>query len=294
MSDEEDYSSGDVSQAGSGSSSLSTLDHIQSYSTVGQQAISKVAQTIIALNNNKVTITTENVKKIAWDDTARMSHLKFRDVFDTACAYLDTCLGYNLVELPKKKIFTTKGTRESTTTGYVLINSLDDAKAKYVLEKYALDQSKKLYESELNDERGDYKGDKDIFPSLNSDEKLMNNGLILLIISIIILSENSINQEELIKILTNIYGITEVTKFSISQKTILEFLKDLDKQEYVYRKVTKGGQNDDVVEYSLGRRGREEFNKDSFIDFARIIMDEREENPEFFKIVNTSIEAAYK
>ncbi|KAH3681912.1 hypothetical protein WICPIJ_007108 [Wickerhamomyces pijperi] len=293
MSDEENYS-GDEQEAVYHDDSPKTMSLIEGFSTGSQQAISKIVRTIIALNNNKITINADNIKKAAWNESARLSEVKFKEAFETARLFLDSCLGYKLVDLPAKLSSTAKSPKASSSKTYMLISNIEDEHARFIIESKAQEQGHRLFASELNHERKDYRNDKDLNPTFNSDEKLMNNGVILLILSIIILSENSIMEEELTRIFKDIYGIGEVTKFPIAEINILEFLKILDKQEYVHRKVTRGSTSDqEVVEYMLGRRAKAEFDRDSFISFARIIMDEAEDNQRFLTIVQNSIKAAY-
>lgn len=146
--------------------------------------------------------------------------------------------------------------------------------------------------SELLEARHDYRNNKAEYPTLSTDQDLAASGLTLATLFTIIVSNNHINEVELLTNMSENFGVDPTKNLDIVNMPIVDFYKMLDKSDYVDRNVIKAD-NEEIVEYSVGRRGKAELTRNDFIDFAKIIYDDPEGSPEFLAQVNATIDATY-
>lgn len=175
---------------------------------------------------------------------------------------------------------------------YVLVNRIEDPYLKFQLESQWLAKSNSLFQSELMEQRHDYRDNRELYPTLANDEELVFSGLALATVAIIMVSNNHINQVELIQIMRNTFGVDPNKELDVLGITIEEFYKRLDKTDYVNRSVIRV-ENEEIVEYSVGRRAKAEFNRESFVAFAQIIYNEPDGSPEFLAQINATIDATF-
>lgn len=142
------------------------------------------------------------------------------------------------------------------------------------------------------EQRHDYRDNRELYPTLANDEELVFSGLALATVAIIMVSNNHINQVELIQIMRNTFGVDPNKELDVLGITIEEFYKRLDKTDYVNRSVIRV-ENEEIVEYSVGRRAKAEFNRESFVAFAQIIYNEPDGSPEFLAQINATIDATF-
>lgn len=97
-----------------------------------------------------------------------------------------------------------------------------------------------------------------------SNVELIKSGILLLVVSVIVLSENRISETELLKQLEK-FGLSEsiVEKNSSLNMTTAELLSEFVKRDYLERE----GQASDFVDYTLGRRLSAEFEPKSLYEF---------------------------
>ncbi|KAH3669104.1 hypothetical protein WICMUC_005068 [Wickerhamomyces mucosus] len=288
MSDEE-YVGGNFSQ-------------IQIRDNLFDQIVKKVVRSILALNSNNTVITRANLQKLAWEEVS-LARVNFSKVLAEADYILKDVYGFELYQLPKKEMIdpNTGKKKESSTQGWILINGITDPHLKFALESQWDVQSLRLFQSELGDQNEDYRNNKLKYPTLGSDEQLVLNGFAIVVMSIIIIEGNHILEHELMRYLSEYLGISVTRPLDVLNLLPVKALELLDKYEYVVRNVTKGEVNhDENVEYSIGRRGKVEFNRDAFIQLMRIIYDENptdetssedaiEREKEFLKMISATL-----
>ncbi|CAH2353907.1 hypothetical protein CLIB1423_13S01596 [[Candida] railenensis] len=97
-----------------------------------------------------------------------------------------------------------------------------------------------------------------------SNSELIKSGILLLVVSVIVLSENRISETELLKQLKK-FGLSEsvIEKNSSLNMTTVELLSEFVKRDYLERE----GQASDFVDYTLGRRLSAEFEPKSLYEF---------------------------
>ncbi|ODV59324.1 Smc5-Smc6 complex subunit NSE3 ASCRUDRAFT_24483, partial [Ascoidea rubescens DSM 1968] len=106
--------------------------------------------------------------------------------------------------------------------------------------------------------------------------ELIYNGYVLLIVSIVSLSNNNMNQTELVELLKKHFGIEglsstiEGLNLNNSDVTLEDLLKALEKNEYLFKSVIRDDM-DEVIEYSIGRRAKAEFPKESMVELVRFV-----------------------
>ncbi len=243
------------------------------------------------MNNSNIPITKANLQRHAWEDVP-FGRANFQQALNLANSILNDTFGLTIEELPPKKSLNDGKKKESKTQQYILVNQLQDPYLKFQLESQWLSKSNALFQSELMEKRHDYRNNKELYPALSTDEDLVFSGLALAIVAIIMVSNNHINQVELIKIMRETFGVDPNTELEVLNITIEEFLKKLDKSDYVNRSCIKND-NEEVVEYSVGRRAKSEFNRESFIAFTQIIYNEPDGSPEFLAQINATIDATF-
>ncbi|CCH45228.1 Non-structural maintenance of chromosome element 3 [Wickerhamomyces ciferrii] len=252
----------------------------------------------VTLNNANMAITKANLQRHAWEDVS-FAKVNFNSALKQANDLLEDTFGLSISELPVKAgknnsdSSKKKDNKPQSSQQYVLTNKIVDPYARFQLESQWLSKANSLFQSELMEERHDYRNNKETYPTLTTDKNLVSNGLTLMIISIIMVSNNHISEGELLTILNENFGINTNTPLEILNIPILDFFKILDKQEYLIRSSLKSD-NEEIVEYSIGRRSKIEFNKESFVEFARIIYNEGDdESDEFLNRVYATIDSTF-
>jgi TPP-dependent indolepyruvate ferredoxin oxidoreductase alpha subunit len=224
-----------------------------------------------------------------------MAKVKINQILDIANGILEDVYGYRITKLPPKEIINGKGSRkESTQQHWILTKTLQNDYLKFIQEASWLNTSKSLFYSELNEVRHDYRNNKEDFPTFKSDQDLITSGIVLTIVSLIIVHSNKMNEPELLGILHKEFGLDLNKTIPVIEATPQEFLKTLDKMDYVNRLVVAIENGEPVVEYSVGRRAKSEFTKEDFITFLRILYDvEEDAAPEFVVRMGQSLEPVF-
>jgi hypothetical protein len=244
------------------------------------------------LNMNNYPLHRQNLKKTAFGDESINSRL-FDNALTRADQILKDVYGYVLREMPPKVTTNAQGKKSvSKTRQWTLLNILKDGYLRFHQESQWLRMSTNLFTSELMYEKHDYRDSKEKYPHLNTDEDLTFMGLAITVIMIVVVNNNHMNEIELLQVLNEHFGVAITEPLPILSLTPVEFLRHLDKQEYVNRTMIKAD-NEEVVEYSIGRRGLLELDRETFTELTQILFDEHEERPEFTKLVDATIEAAY-
>lgn len=251
-----------------------------------------VLRAIMALHMQHTPIHRNNIKRVAFNDEPITSRSLDQAMLD-AQKLLHDIYGFQLKPLPFKETTNPQGnTTVSKTQQYVLLSALQDEYLRFIQESNWLRTSTYLFESELLEKRGDYRNSREDAPVLTSDQQLMVQGLALTVVSLIVVNGNHMNETDLMKTLVENFGFQLNKDLDIIQMTPLNLLKLLDKYEYVSRTVIKNEQ-DEIVEYKIGRRALLEFDRDSFVEFVKILFDEPEDDPAFIKLIDATIENAY-
>lgn len=196
-----------------------------------------------------------------------------------------------------------KNTRSSKSSGsYILISTLSETQ-KLLLNEFFERSAIKYFDNVHEDMKT--LDDKQNLPF--TDSNLVSNSLIIIIVSIVALSSNNMNEKELLQYLSNHFGIKEDTKlpnvYNISgggtslpgeKITMSEFLRIMEKQEYLNKVVEK---SDDLtlIEYSLGRRAKTEFPKESLVKFVQQMfgLTTQEQNAKLLSQIELSLGSSY-
>ncbi|OBA23923.1 hypothetical protein METBIDRAFT_30287 [Metschnikowia bicuspidata var. bicuspidata NRRL YB-4993] len=121
-----------------------------------------------------------------------------------------------------------------------------------------------------------HKSKKDLM-SINTSDKVMG-GITMLIISIIVLSENRINENDLVNSLSA-FGISSNLSIPVPllNKPIQNILGDIAKRDYIKKTSPAGAdQSGSYIEYSLGERCKREFDSQCIYNFFLQIYKEKD------------------
>lgn len=255
----------------------------------------KAVRVMLALNDSNTVISRAALQKHAWDGVP-MSQAPFDKVFALANEKLVDIYGYRATPLVSKSSTTTTKKPDQ----YVLANVMDQSYAKFQMENQWMPKSALLFQSELNQQRHDYRNNKQVNPSLKSEEELVLDGVAIVVVSIIMVSNNHINETELFDILDKSFGINDTDTLPVVNVSRTELMKLLDRYEYV-NKVETGAKDssDKVTEYTVGRRALVELDRDSITELMKIIYgesgdDEEETQPNpFMAQVRATIEPTF-
>lgn len=243
------------------------------------------------MNSSKIPLTKANLQKNAWEDVS-FSKVNFSEALYQANRILNDTFGLTIDTLPAKQTVSQGKKKESKTQQYILINRLKDPYLKFILESQWLPKANAQFQSELMESRHDYRSNKQLYPSLSTDQELVFSGLALVTVTIIMVSSNHINEVELMEIMRKSFGVDPNENLEVLQISVKDFFKLLDKTDYVNRSVIRAD-NEEIVEYSVGRRAKAEFPRESFVELAKIIYDEPEDSPEFITMVNATIDTTF-
>lgn len=252
----------------------------------------KLVRVCLALNLNSQPLSSKNLRDKAFG-TETVHVRKFELALKRADNLLRDVYGYCLWEMPPKETVNPKGRKTiSKTKQWIVLNVMRDGYLRFHQEADWLRTSVQVFGSELMEQRRDYRNSKEHYPHLSTEYDLMFRGLALAIVMVIIVSNNHVTQEELFRVLHNSFGFDTTEPLKIINLTLIDLLKQLDKQEYVNRIVTRTD-TEEVAEYTAGRRGLMEMDKEAFTDLTRILYDENEQRDEFTKLIDATVGAAY-
>mmetsp|Transcript_7795 Transcript_7795/g.9830 ORF Transcript_7795/g.9830 Transcript_7795/m.9830 type:complete len:328 (-) Transcript_7795:289-1272(-) len=108
--------------------------------------------------------------------------------------------------------------------------------------------------------------------SLGSNIDMVKTGVTLLIMTLLIISENHMSEHELVKGLKR-FGLSDDpnTKNSSFNASLPELINELVKREYLEKEVQKDSNNVDNVDYKLGRRSLVEFTPLSVFAYIKTV-----------------------
>ncbi|KAL6451840.1 hypothetical protein SBY92_003148 [Candida maltosa Xu316] len=110
-----------------------------------------------------------------------------------------------------------------------------------------------------------------------SHHQLVKDGIMLVIISIIILNENHIQEDALLKSLRKV-GLPpslNVKNSNLNMNTV-ELIKELKDHDYLSENVIKGSsESENIIDYSLGKRSLVEFTPHGVFEYIKIIYGDR-------------------
>lgn len=110
-----------------------------------------------------------------------------------------------------------------------------------------------------------------------ANHELIKTGIMVMIVSLLILSENRLPETELIRYMKQ-FGISDNLNIRNSNYNLnlTELVGDLVKREYLNKEVTKGRiESETFTEYTLGRRSLVEFSPQSVFDYIKTIYGEK-------------------
>ncbi|KAK5963133.1 Smc5-Smc6 complex subunit NSE3 PWA37_004836 [Arxiozyma heterogenica] len=205
----------------------------------------------------------------------------FKQVYEVINFILMDIFGYTLHALPPKPNFQKNNKSNGSTedkTGYkadhfILLNKLPHAPT---FNEFKLLQNIRIYDETIIDE--EYMGNDMSLPSNNTLENKLSvnqdtvmHGLIGVTLTIILFSKNNILHQELMNRL-NTFGVpTDGTRIPILNWTIDEFLKMLEKREYIVKLEEKSDLEEESILYRIGRRTQAEFTLENLTAMVREI-----------------------
>lgn len=206
----------------------------------------------------------------------------FKQVYEVINLILMDIYGYTLYALPPKPNFQKgnnkpNGSSEDKTghkaDHFILLNKLPNAPN---FNEFKLLQNIRIYdETVINEE---YMGNDMSLPSNNTlenklsvDQDTIMHGLIGVTLTIILFSKNNILHQELMNRL-NTFGVpTDGTRIPILNWTIEEFLKMLERSEYIIKLEEKSDLEEESILYRVGRRTQAEFTLENLTAMVREI-----------------------
>ncbi|CAR29766.1 hypothetical protein ZYGR_0AD04500 [Zygosaccharomyces rouxii] len=231
----------------------------------------------------------QNVAK-EYANQENCTRIPFNTLLYEVNSILEDIYGYNLVGLPPKmgpNMATSQntGNNNSNTNGnnkedksatkasrFILLNTM---KSIPELDEARLDQSGSLYKSVLRDEsyvQENFNSSSTVGNTLSTHQDLVFKGLLTVVICIIVFSKNNILQQELFGYLES-YGVpTDGSKIPILKWNIDDFVKTLDKREYVVRMEQNSDVEGNITSYRIGRRTQQEFGIDALVEMMRQVL----------------------
>lgn len=244
----------------------------------------KVVRFVLSACESQNTIIGKNRLQSLAKDVAHQencSRIPFTQLLDQVNGILRDIYGYELVGLPPKHAMTGRSSSPkkvgedktgSKASRFILINSMPLLTE---LEDLRLEQSSTLYKGFiLNEDRfqDNLNGINTIDNALETHQDLVFKGLLTLVISIILFSKNNILQLELFNHMKS-YGIpTDGSRIPVLNWTIDEFIKSLDRKEYILKLEENSEVEGDIISYRIGRRTQQEFGIDALIKMVRQVL----------------------
>lgn len=240
----------------------------------------------------------------------------FKQVYEVINLILMDIYGYVLHALPPKPNVqkTAKNTGNTTTPANGNGSVKDETKAGHRADHFILlknlpqapnfDEFKLLQNIRVYDEmivNEEYIGDDMSLPSNNTlenklsvDQDTVMQGLLAVTLTIVLFSKNNILQQELMTNL-NSFGIpTDGTRIPILNWTIDEFLKSLEKSEYIVKLEEKSDLDEESILYRIGRRTQAEFTVENLTSMVREITGlDHKQAPTLLNDIQLSIGDAY-
>lgn len=223
----------------------------------------KMVRVVLAMEFKKQTISRANLQKYLRENESH--RVKFSEVFNECQSILRSVFGFELVELPPKDDKKTKSSNQNKT--YIVVSILEDDQ-KDVLGSF--------WESNV----AEYGRTGDLHTSITSNRpipgdegSLAASGLTVLIMACVALGGNNINKTQLMADLQENFGISPGLSLDdisgTSEKiTFDDFLRLLEKAEYLSKRVERT-ETVELVEYSLGRRGKLELPYEKLVEFVQ-------------------------
>ncbi|GEQ66535.1 hypothetical protein JCM33374_g198 [Metschnikowia sp. JCM 33374] len=212
-----------------------------------QEVVADIIRMILAKNSRNLKIRNEHVHSILQASNSKDS---IKVWISDVSRELEFVYGLTLKQVGTEVILTTHLEPESNSILYQLWdsdNSIDDTRLMPSDVMFLMPKSRR---NEI---------------IVNTPEQIMG-GLTLLIISMIVLSENKMSEAEIIENLSN-FGISSNLSIPtpVFNKSISDILRDLARKDYI-KKVAEQ-QSGGIVEYSLGERTKREFEPQTIYDF---------------------------
>lgn len=129
-------------------------------------------------------------------------------------------------------------------------------------------------------------------PQNNSD--LIKLGIIMILISIIIINENTLPENDMKKALQD-FGLVDglYVKNSNINLTLPELINEFVKKDYLIKSTIARNDSSTLMSYSLGKRALIEFNETSFINMVKEIYGD-DYNEEVFRKTMVTVSRVYK
>ncbi|CAL9729753.1 non-structural maintenance of chromosome element 3 [Monosporozyma unispora] len=179
---------------------------------------------------------------------------------------------------------------------FILIKKLPHAQS---FDEFKLLQNISMYDEKIVNE--EYIGDDMSLPSNNTlenqlsvDQDTVMQGLLGVTLTIILFSKNNILHEELMLKLKSFGVPIDGTRIPIIDLTIEEFIKTIEKGEYIVKIEEKSDLEADSILYRIGRRTQVEFTLENLTGMIREItgLDEKQA-PTLMEDIQLSIGDAY-
>ncbi|ABN66081.2 predicted protein, partial [Scheffersomyces stipitis CBS 6054] len=191
-------------------------------------------------------------------------------------AELEKVYGLTLVETPpEKKSRVTKTTNVKVKQPFAIVSCLEP-KSKKVLGE--------LWQTSTNvNPEADAHGSKYFVPKYKKTEgplsniELVRTGIMLYIVSMLILAENYLSEDDLERGMERM-GISKDSNKRNSNlgMNLQELVSDLIKKDYINKEVSKGTvESENRVIYSLGRRSLVEFPPQAVVEYVRVLYGEK-------------------
>lgn len=222
-------------------------------------------------------------RRINYD--ALMSRVKYK---------LQEVYGLTLVAVPLKEgDKKTKSRQNKGRQPLMLTNCLGQAAREVLLEIWVGDSETAVPNNRNSGDTHYFLPKYNKTSSLGSNIETVKSGVTLLIMSLIIISENHISEYELVNSVRQ-FGITDDinAKNSNFNASLPDFINELIKKEYIEKEVQRNSKNLDTNDYKLGRRSLIEFTPLSVFAFIKAIYADNFDTDTEKKAL-TTIEKAY-
>lgn len=186
---------------------------------------------------------------------------------------LQDIYGLKFVSMPPKEGDKKSKLSQSKTKQPLMLTNCLSRKARSVLGEIWIKDSETTVPNNRNTGDNQYflpKYSKTSALKANSD--LIKSGITLLVITLLVISENHLSEHELVVSLKK-FGISDGlnNKNSNINTNLADLMNDLTKKEYLVREVLRSSDNVSTVDYKLGRRSRAEFTPLSVFEFIKVI-----------------------
>lgn len=234
------------------------------------------------------------IKREHMTQCAGINRVKFDNLLKEVNEVLEGVYGLSIQQMPNvsKNSGKINGIQNKAKQTYCVVSCLSNS-SKQVLNE--------LWSANINDwplSRKLHENQYFLFKKINKEPmkniELVKSGILLLILSVLVISENHLSEQELVKTLKR-YGLSENLNIRNSNLNLnlYDLLSEFRKKDYIEREIVKGStEAENNTVYYLGKRALTEFPPESMFEYLKVLYLDSFDELTAKKIIVT-IERAY-